>query len=168
MKKYFLLLIVCVILLSLPSCKKKTQDKETAFQNLYHGIEFNKDIILIKDPLGANYGFLGCEIDLILQNQSSRKVNFDISKDVAIYTYSEKQQKWIQVINKFTYNPGEETINPKGTEDITNTLVFVAPKIFDFNTAITFRVVAIGHLQNNENETTEVGAYYDTKLVPMN
>ena len=119
---------------------------------------------MVDDPLSEDNGIIGSEIDLLLKNQSLRKVTFSLSNDVNIYTYSEKLHKWTQVRNQFKYVPGEVIMYPKGTTNITDAFVFVWPEIYDSGTPITLRIVAIGHQMINDNKTMDVGAYFDVKL----
>jgi hypothetical protein len=147
-------------------CQNKPQDKETAFLKLHKGIDFNQDIILVEDPYAPNVGIIGSEIDLKLLNQSSKLVSYDLSKDVKIFTYTDNK-KWIQLKNIGTYRSVEEKLLPGGVVSITSGLVFVYPEIEDQSKPIIIRVVAIGHSITDDEETKDVGAYFDSRLIPV-
>jgi len=159
--------IILSISLLLVGCRGAMLDKESDFQTLFPGIVFNNEIMLIENPVTENIGYIGSEVDLLLVNQSREIVTFLISEDVWIYTYSEKSQEWVVVHNKFEYNASEVKMYPSGTEQINDALVFVWPDIYDKDNPIELRIVAIGHKSINDNETIDVGAYFDIELVPF-
>jgi len=168
MKRNLVVTISLGILLILAGCQSLNMDKENAFQNLYPEVEFNREIVLTENPVAKNIGYLGSDVDLILVNQSSETITFQISKDVYLYTYSDRKQKWIEVNNKFEYNSSEVIMFPPGSGQIDNALVFVWPEIYDFTTPINLRIVTIGHVKNDEIDSIKTGAYFDIDLVPLN
>jgi hypothetical protein len=108
---------------------------------------------------------LGAEIDLLLENQSSKIISYSLLEGTSIYTYSEKYQKWVKLENQIEYDPGEDLLYPKESKNkLTIKGVFVAPKIYDYNTPIIVRIVTIAH---QTSDGKPVGAYYDVKLVPQ-
>lgn len=161
-----LLMCFFLIIVFMTGCQNKPQDKETAFLKLHKGIDFNQDIILVEDPYAPNVGIIGSEIDLKLLNQSSKLVSYDLSKDVKIFTYTDNK-KWIQLKNIGTYRSVEEKLLPGGVVSITSGLVFVYPEIEDQSKPIIIRVVAIGHSITDDEETKDVGAYFDSRLIPV-
>jgi hypothetical protein len=163
MKKIKKLIFVLILLLFLSGCQ--SSEKEKAFLDLYPGVDFNQEVDLVIDPSGTSAGYLGAEIDLLLENQSSKIISYSLLEGTSIYTYSEKYQKWVKLENQIEYDPGEDLLYPKESKNkITIKGVFVAPKIYDYSTPIIVRIVAIGH-QTNDGKL--VGAYYDMKLVPQ-
>lgn len=167
MKKICLKGIVLISIFLIAGCQLSRGNKESAFLEIFPGVEFNNDINLVEYPISKNSGYIGDEVDLILVNQSNTTITFQISKDVSIYAYSEKSQKWLMVENQFKYKAGEHTLQPSGSGLKTDTLVLVWPEIYDYNTPIEIRIVAIGHKNISENKIIDTGAYYDIKLVPF-
>ena len=168
MKRNLIFSICLGILLILSGCQSSTVDKENSFQNLYPEVEFNREIVLIENPVAKNIGYIGSDVNLLLVNQSLETITLQISKDVYLYTYSDRKQKWIEVNNQFEYYASEVTMFPTGTGQIDNALVFVWPEIYDFTTPINLRVVTIGHVKNGEIDSIKSGAYFDIDLVPLN
>ncbi|MPM35314.1 hypothetical protein SDC9_81904 [bioreactor metagenome] len=167
MKKINTLFLFLLSIILLSGCKGLTKSKESAFLDIYQGIEFNNDMILAEDPLAPNNGYLGSEIDLVLQNKSTNEISIELSKDIQLFTYSDKQKKWIKLTNKFTYSPGGAIIYSEEENKISNALVLVWPEVYDFNTSISVRVVVIGHSKQIGGTLKDIGAYYDTNLIPL-
>lgn len=166
--------IFCFFFL-LSSCQVALFDserkKDKAFSELYPGIEFNNEIVLDEDPIMINYGFIGSEVNLLLVNNSNNQVSFSISKDVDILFYSKKRNKWIEVINNYTYEDNSVIMYPKGGNNLFDAQVYIWPEIYNTHEPIEIRIVAFGHrLENNDqyiiNEQT-IGAYYDIELIPF-
>jgi hypothetical protein len=158
--KFLVVLLACLIL---SGCQ--SGEKEQTFLDLYPGVDFNQEIDLVVDPSGANTGFLGSEIDLLLENQSSKIISYSLQEGTSIYTYSEKYQKWVKLENQIEYEPGEDLLYSKESKDkLTIKGVFVVPKIYDYSTPIIVRIATIGH---QTSDGKPVGAYYDVKLVPQ-
>jgi len=167
MRKLFTVSLILLIVLLLSSCHNIKQSKESAFLDIYQDTEFNKDMILVEDPLAPNNGYLGSEIDLVLQNESTSQISINLSKDIQLLTYSDKQKKWIKLTNKFSISSGEEILYSVVENKISNTLVPVWPEVDDFNTSLSVRVVVLGYSKQIGGTVKNVGAYYDTTLVPL-
>jgi hypothetical protein len=99
-------------------------EKEQAFFDLYPGAGFNQEVALVPDSMGTNSGYLGSWINLIFENQPSKVVSFSLLEDTSIYTFSERTHNWTKLENQLEYNPGEDILYPKGTEQaVTDKLV---------------------------------------------
>ncbi len=167
MRKLFTVSLILLIVLLLSSCQNIKQSKESAFLDIYQDTEFNKDMILVEDPLAPNNGYIGSEIDLVLQNESTNEISINKAKDIQLFTYSYKQNKWIKLNNKFSYSSGEEILYSEAENKISSALVPVWPEVYDFNTSLSVRVVVLGYSKQIGGTLINVGAYYDTTLVPL-
>lgn len=153
-----------ILFFVLSSCTPApTSPKDLAFLELFPSIKMNKDLKLefwqtTKYPLETSVG----TVDFFLEFTSQRTIRFPPNMNSQIYTFSELDQKWIEIDDRSTYLGESLELSRRSIPYID---VSVEPDIPVEELPVTIRVVVMGEIIRNGKPTGEmVGAYTDVIL----
>jgi hypothetical protein len=160
-RRFFFVIIALLILLGCQSA-----EKEKAFRNLYPGVDFNREVVLVTSPAIDSDGNVTPDSVLVLENHSSEIISYNSLDGTILYTYLQEKKEWVQLksLEHYYSKPTDDILYPKRTRNaIYLTFIDAVPGLNDYTAPVVVRVVAIGHQMNDGKP---VGAYYDWIMLP--
>ncbi len=108
----------------------------------------------------------GETIELILTNNTDKKISFAPGYGTRLFIYKSNQKRWVEIPNLVNYIGEGDTLEPREKEN-SNWIahVTVAPSISSFEKSEILRIGIVGKLVENSNVTNyKVGTYLDISL----
>lgn len=158
-------MVVLLACLILSGCQ--SAEKEKTFRNLYPGVDFNREVVLVTSPTIDSDGNITPDSVLVLENHSSKIISYNLLDGTILYTYSQEKREWVLLKSLLHYysKPTDDILYPKGTRNATYlTFIDAVPDLDGYTAPVVVRVVTIGH---QLRDGKPVGAYYDWIMLPQ-